>query len=91
MGISIRAVIKQTFVNIKVLQIRRGPLLSRIFNRITYFFQWFWKHLPTPNQITFVVQTTENSEGCRNTADKTQFTLQTNQNFRMLGTLTGRK
>ena len=29
--------------------------------------------------------------GCRNTADKTQFTLQTNQNFRMLETLTGRK
>ena len=25
-------------------------------------FNWSWKHLPTPNQITFVLQTTENSE-----------------------------
>ena len=59
-----------------------GPGYKKIFN-------WSGKHLPTPNQITFVLQTTDNSE--RNTADKTQFTRETNQNFMMLETLTGRK
>ena len=44
-----------------------------------------------PNNVCFANNKEFWKKGCRNTADKTQFTLQTNQNFRMLETLTGRK
>ena len=52
------------------------------------------KHLPTytkPKNVCFANNREFWKKGCRNTADKTQFTLQKNQNFRMLETLTGRK
>ena len=46
-------------VTVSLNAVLRDQNVSKLLHN---FFQWSWKHLPTPSQIKFVLQTTENSE-----------------------------